>query len=76
MAHSVVTLRVVQTEDAIAESSSIRSQKRAYLSPDLLRTFKLAAGEWVCLRASSESTSSVIAQLWPRVGVEDDGEDL
>ena len=70
---AVATFKVAETEDG-AESSSIRQQRRAYLSPDVLRTYKLAAGEWVCLRAPDGEARKVIAQLWPRTGVEDDSE--
>lgn len=74
MSGPVVTLKVVQSDQTTAESSSIRTVKRAYLSPDVLRTYRLAAGEWVCLGApSTDSARPIIAQLWPRAGIEDDG---
>jgi len=72
MTTAIASFKVAEEDGAGAESSTIRHQRRAYLSPDVLRTYKLAAGEWVCLQAPDGGSQLVIAQLWPRTGVEDD----
>ncbi len=71
MLETVVTLRIIQHD---VGSSSIRHDRRAYLSPDLLRTYKLAAGEWAILSDRQEAQRFVIAQLWPKLSLEDDGQ--
>ena len=78
---TVSALKVVPLE---IESSSNRHNRRAYLSPDVLRIHHLIAGEWVVLSSDRRDTRSdfvndfvndfVIAQLWPRAGIEDNGE--
>ena len=51
-------------------TSSGRHQRRAYLSPEALRTHKLVAGDWALVQAQEPYHGAV--QLWPRVGLEDD----
>lgn len=71
----MLTLRTT-TISAGEASSTTRQNRRAYVSPDLLRTHKLPAGEWVSVTnsESSATSGSVVVQLWPRSGLEDDGE--
>ncbi|WRT68478.1 uncharacterized protein IL334_005454 [Kwoniella shivajii] len=65
----ITRLRAVADEAGPSVSGGTRDIRRAYLSPDLLRTHKLVAGDWVLLK----SDSGIIAvQSWPRVGLDDD----
>ncbi len=72
MGEPVISMRVIQMDDG---PSATRQNRRAHLSPDLLRDAKLAAGEWALLSSAptGDKRSSVIVQLWPRAGLEDDG---
>ena len=72
----IATFTVAQSAEGSGEPSGFRQQKRAYLSPDVLRTYKLAAGDWVTLTPSggADNDKATAAQLWPRVDVEDDCE--
>ena len=65
---SIISFRVHAFDSASTDSS--RRHRRAYLSPDVLRTYRLIAGDWVELRSPK---GSVVVQLWPRAGLEDDG---
>lgn len=71
-------LRLRPTSSDTAEAStSTRHLRRAYLSPDVLRAHKLTAGDWARLRpAEGAEAGEVVVQLWPRSGVEDDGEQV
>ena len=74
MADPLAVFRVAGLNDASVESSSARFQRRAFLSPDVLRTYKLAAGEWISLKPhEGVDGQRVIVQLWPRAGVADEG---
>ena len=71
MLQPVASLRVQPLD---SEASELRHNRRAYLTPDTLRTLGLVTGEWVSLTSRSDgATSLVAAQLWPRVGLDDDG---
>jgi AAA family ATPase len=65
-----ITLQVVAASQDIATAST-RNIRRAYISPDTLRTHKLIAGEWV--RLSSNSEGNAVVQLWPQAGITDNG---
>lgn len=69
----ITTLSVHPAE--AASTSFARLHRRAYVSPDLLRAHKLAAGDWVSLRPFTDAEEAIVTQLWPRAGVEDDGEE-
>lgn len=81
----IATLNALQVEfeDSGSELPALRRSRRAHVSPDLLKTKKLCAGDWVLLRGTGaqrdESTELkplgwVVAQLWPRIGLEEDSE--
>lgn len=63
-----ITLQAIAASQDSATTSS-RNIRRAYLSPDTLRTYKLTAGEWV--RLTSTKGGEVVVQLWPQAGVAD-----
>lgn len=70
MLEALVTLRVGLLEGS---TSSNRQNRRAYLSPDVLRTYKLAAGDWAILSPhNTHDAAFAVVQLWPRAGLEDD----
>jgi hypothetical protein len=52
------------------ETYSSREKRRAYISPDVLRTYKIPAGSWVAL--SSGKVYEVL-QLWPRASADAEG---
>ncbi|KAK4688557.1 AAA family ATPase, partial [Tremellales sp. Uapishka_1] len=52
--------------------ASSRQNRRAFVSPDVLRTYRLAAGDWVVARPTGVGERGIVAQLWPQVGLEDD----
>lgn len=79
---AVLSSMLLEVEASGSDALSQRRNRRAHVSPDLLRSKKLAAGEWVLLRAteagnaadgSGPSIGWVVAQLWPRVGLDEDG---
>lgn len=83
MAQPFATLTVahLDTEAGGSDVPPQRLNRRAHLAPELLRSRKLAAGEWVVLRATGQQSAAagdenaigwVLAQLWPRVGMEED----
>ncbi|WWD19137.1 hypothetical protein CI109_103595 [Kwoniella shandongensis] len=73
MAAPLTRLRAVSQDAGPSAPRSTRENRRAYLSPDLLRTYKLVAGDWVLLNSEKEQEKGTVAvQLWPRVGLEDD----
>jgi hypothetical protein len=47
-----------------------RKQRRAYISPDVLRTYKIPAGAWAVL---STGDKYAVLQLWPRVSADAEG---
>jgi len=83
MAEPFATLSI-STVDAEAGGSEVpllRRNRRAHLAPELLRARKLAAGEWALLKGTGQQSAAaghedapgwVVAQLWPRVGLDDD----
>ncbi|ORY35743.1 P-loop containing nucleoside triphosphate hydrolase protein [Naematelia encephala] len=73
MSAVIVKLTVQRLEVEASTSASNRSARRAYLSPDVLRTYKIAAGEWVVLSGTEAgATQSSVVQVWPQVGLDDD----
>ncbi|WVQ80069.1 hypothetical protein IAT38_002170 [Cryptococcus sp. DSM 104549] len=64
-----LTATSLEAGPSTPRTSIVRETRRAYLSPDLIRTHKLVAGDWVLLKAG---ISTVVVQCWPRVGLEDD----
>jgi AAA family ATPase len=80
---ATLSISTVEEQASGSEVSPLRQQRRAHLAPEVLRARKLAAGEWVLLRASGEPSPMaghedaqgwVAAQLWPRVGLDEDSE--
>jgi AAA family ATPase len=47
-----------------------REQRRAYISPDILRTYKIPAGSWVVLAIGKKYA---VLQLWPRASADVEG---
>ncbi|KAK8854718.1 hypothetical protein IAR55_003457 [Kwoniella newhampshirensis] len=73
MSTPLTRLRAIYTDAGPSAPRPPRENRRAYLSPDLLRTYKLVAGDWVLLNSDEEKEqSTVVVQLWPRAGLEDD----
>lgn len=83
MSQPLATLTVAPLEDESSGSDVQlqRRNRRVHLAPELLRSRKLAAGDWVLLRAAQEGAKAaeqdvtpgwVVAQLWPRVSLEED----
>ncbi|WVQ95019.1 hypothetical protein IAU59_002111 [Kwoniella sp. CBS 9459] len=74
---ALLKVRVISSEgdssnassSGTSSSSPSREQRRAYLSPEVLRAQKIVAGEWILLRSSKQV---VVVQAWPRVGLDDD----
>lgn len=64
-----ITLQIVAASQE-SGAASTRNIRRAYISPDTLRTHKLIAGEWVKL---SSSEGNAVVQLWPQAGIADNG---
>jgi AAA family ATPase len=60
-------------EPVSSDLSNARDQRRAYISPDVLRTYKIPAGSWVVLAGSDRYA---VLQLWPRVSADMEGESL
>nr|XP_018261557.1 AAA family ATPase [Kwoniella dejecticola CBS 10117]OBR83715.1 AAA family ATPase [Kwoniella dejecticola CBS 10117] len=69
MASAIVSLRAIPDDTGPSASRGTREIRRAHLSPDVLRTHKLVAGDWVLVKSE---TGSLVVQTWPRVGLEDD----
>ncbi|WWC71496.1 uncharacterized protein I206_105454 [Kwoniella pini CBS 10737] len=69
MANVIASLRAIPDEAGPSVSRGTREIRRAYLSPDVLRTHKLVAGDWVLLKSAN---GFAVVQPWPRVGIEDD----
>jgi AAA family ATPase len=69
----ISTFKVIAPDQDQAEPSTLRSQRRAHLSPDVLRTYKLSAGQWVYLKPLDSDDAGIVVQLWPRTGLSDDG---
>ena len=47
-----------------------REQRRAYVSPDVLRTYKIPAGSWMVLAIGQKYA---VVQLWPRATADIEG---
>lgn len=78
MATPLATLEVTPIEVEAGGSDALdqRRSRRAYLAPEFLRTHKVSAGEWVFLRSKVVADGVqgwIVAQAWPRVGLEEDG---
>jgi len=56
--------------EAADEFITSREQRRAYISPDALRTYKIPAGSWVLLAIGKEYA---VLQLWPRASADVEG---
>lgn len=76
---ATLTIAPIDLEAGGSDAPPQRLNRRAHLAPELLRSRKLAAGEWVLLKASGPAAVGednpigwVVAQLWPRVGIEED----
>ncbi|WOO82216.1 AAA family ATPase AFG2 [Vanrija pseudolonga] len=77
---SLATLQVVPLDAEASGSDALpqRRNRRAHLAPELLRAHKLAAGDWLLVRSrlGGEATPKplgwIVAQIWPRVGLEED----
>ena len=68
MPGSICCLRLaVEVTD---ETSVSREQRRAYVSPDVLRTYKIPAGSWVVLTSGKKYE---VLQLWPRTSADVEG---
>jgi hypothetical protein len=61
-----LTLVVEGADDFV----SSREQRRAYISPDVLRTYKIPAGSWVVLAIDEKYA---VLQLWPRASANVEG---
>ncbi|WWC90625.1 uncharacterized protein L201_005561 [Kwoniella dendrophila CBS 6074] len=69
MAAPIAKLKATSDEAGPSATRGTREIRRAYLSPDVLRTYKLVAGDWITLKSE---TGVIIVQAWPRVGLDDD----
>ncbi|WWD02312.1 hypothetical protein V865_000351 [Kwoniella europaea PYCC6329] len=69
MPSSIARLKAIPDEAGPSASRGTREIRRAYLSPDVLRTYKLVAGDWVLLKSEK---GICVVQIWPRVGLDDD----
>jgi len=56
--------------EAADEFITSREQRRAYISPDALRTYKIPAGSWVLLAIGKKYA---VLQLWPRASADIEG---
>jgi AAA family ATPase len=56
--------------EAADEFVTSREQRRAYISPDALRTYKIPAGSWVVLVIGKKYA---VLQLWPRASADIEG---
>lgn len=85
MSDPIATLTAlhVDFEDSGSEIPALRRTRRAHVSPEFLKAKKLLAGDWVLLRAAGakieDSTVEkplgwIVAQLWPRIGLDDESE--
>ena len=72
MSTDFATFKVTVVGAGPSGVTGTRQLRRAYLPPNVLREHKLTAGEWVILSSETSETVIVVAQLWPRVGVQDD----
>jgi AAA family ATPase len=61
----LITLRLAI--EAADEFITSREQRRAYISPDALRTYKIPAGSWVVLATGKKYA---VLQLWPRASAD------
>jgi AAA family ATPase len=64
----ITTLRLAV--EAADEFITSREQRRAYISPDALRTYKIPAGSWVILAIGKKYA---VLQLWPRASADIEG---
>ncbi|KAL1412518.1 AAA+-type ATPase [Vanrija albida] len=77
---SLAALQVVPLDAEASGSDALpqRRNRRAHLAPEFIRAHKLAAGDWVLVRSRSAGDASpkplgwIVAQIWPRVGLEED----
>ncbi|OCF38540.1 AAA family ATPase [Kwoniella heveanensis CBS 569] len=75
MSASLMKVRVITSNEGEASSSTAgitsltRELRRAYLSPEILRSQKIVAGDWIFLKSMKQA---VVAQAWPRAGIDDD----
>ncbi|WVW85544.1 hypothetical protein I302_107582 [Kwoniella bestiolae CBS 10118] len=69
MTNAVARMRAIPDEAGPSVSRGTREIRRAYLSPDVLRTYKLIAGDWVLLKGEKGECA---VQIWPRAGLADD----
>lgn len=60
-------------EPVSSEASTARDQRRAYISPDVLRTYKIPAGTWVVLAGGDRYA---VLQLWPRASAVIEGQSI
>lgn len=60
-------------EPVSSETSAGRDQRRANISPDVLRTYKIPAGTWVVLTGGDRYA---VLQLWPRASADIEGESI
>lgn len=85
MADPIATLNTlhVEFEDSGSEIPALRRTRRAHVSPDLLKAKKLLAGDWVLLRGTGSPIEDatvpkalgwIVAQLWPRIGLDEESE--
>ncbi|CAK9782935.1 putative peroxisome biosynthesis protein PAS1 [Cutaneotrichosporon oleaginosum] len=68
-----LTAIALEVEAGSSDALNQRRSRRIYLGPDVLRATKLAAGQWVLVKAKkSSSLGWVVGQVWPRVGLDED----
>lgn len=66
------TLKLVCEPGVLAGPSTQREKRRAYISPDVLRTYKVAAGSWAVVShphpagENGGGSQYTVLQLWPR----------
>lgn len=69
----------IEIEPGSSDALNQRRNRRVYLGPELLRSKKLSAGEWVLVKANDAQEGALgwlVAQVWPRVGLDDDSKIL
>ncbi|GMK56234.1 hypothetical protein CspeluHIS016_0300740 [Cutaneotrichosporon spelunceum] len=63
----------LEVEAGSSDALNQRRTRRVYIGPDVLRSTKLVAGQWVLIKAKNPSGLGwVVGQVWPRVGLDDD----
>lgn len=61
MPPTITSLRLAV--EPVDDCTVSREQRRAYVSPDVLRTYKIPAGSWAVLATGKKYA---VVQLWPR----------